>query len=59
MDKSLAGDVTIKQHKISLDLSKCVVCQKVKEKNGDKQLTSTEKGRKALIESSEILQDDD
>ena len=58
MDSSSGGDVTIKQNQSSLDLSKCVICQNVKDKNGDKKLTSTDNGRKALIESSIILQDD-
>ena len=58
MDLSSEGDVTLKQKERPLDLSKCVVCQKVKHKNGDKKLTSKENGRKALIESLEVLQDD-
>ena len=58
MDPSSPGDVTLKQKQTSLDMSRCVICQKVKDKNGDKKLTSTEKGRKALIESSKVLQDD-
>ena len=58
MDLSSEGDVTLKQKETPLDLLKCIICQKVKDKNEDKKLTSTEKGRRALIKSSEVLQDD-
>ena len=58
MDLSPGGDVILRQKETPLDLSKCVICQKFKDKNGDKKLTSTEKGRNTLIESSEVLQDE-
>ena len=41
-----------------LDLKKCAVCQNVKDKRGDKKLTSTEKGRENLFRCLEILNDD-
>ena len=44
-----------KQCKLKLD--KCVLCQNVKDKQGNKKLTSTENGRKTLIECSKILKD--
>ena len=37
-----------------LDLKKCTVCQNVKDKRGDKKLTSTEKGRENLFRCKEI-----
>ena len=58
MDLSSEGDVTLKRKETPLDLSKCVICQKVKDKNVEKKSTSAEKGRKSLIKSSEFLQDD-
>ena len=51
-------DVTLKRKETPLDLSKCVICQKVKDKNVENKLSSTEKGKKSLIKSSEFLQDD-
>ena len=35
-----------------LDLKKCAVCQNVKDKRGDKKLTSTEKDRENLFRCS-------
>lgn len=58
MDLSSEVDVTLKQKEAPLDLSKCVICQKTKDKNEEKKLTSTEKERKASVKSSEVLQDD-
>ena len=54
MDFASEGDVTLKQKETPLDLSKCVICWKVKEKNGGKKLVSTENGKKSLIECLKV-----
>ena len=51
MDLNLEGDVTLKQKERPLILSKCVNCQKVKGKNGDKKLIST---RNPLIKAQKF-----
>ena len=43
--------------KCKLKLEKCILRQKVKDNRGDKKLTSTENGRKTLIECSKVLND--
>ena len=42
---------------IDIDIQKCIICQKVKDRNGEKKLTSTENGREMIRNSSEILKD--
>ena len=39
-------------------MKKCVICKNVRDSKGEKKLTSTEKGRKTLIECSNVLKDD-
>ena len=43
--------------KCKLKLVMCILRQKVKENGGDKKLTSTENGRKMLVECSKVLDD--
>ena len=45
----------LKRNKI--DLKKCIICQKVKDNQGSRKLTSTENGRNNLFRCSEILND--
>ena len=52
------NSVVIVQQKNPLDLKKCVICKNVRDSKGEKKLTSTEKGRKTLIECSNVLKDD-
>lgn len=42
----------------SQDLSKCIICQKAKDNKGSDKLTSTEKGRRIVIDCSVLLKDD-
>jgi len=41
----------------SIDISKCIICQKISDNKGCKKLTSTEGGREKLFQCSEILRD--
>lgn len=43
--------------KKKIDLKKCIICQKVKDNQGSRKLTSTENGRNNLFRCSEILND--
>ena len=43
--------------KCILKVDKCILYQKVKDNRGDKNLTSTENGRKMLVECSKVLID--
>ena len=44
--------------KKKIDLKKCIICQKVKDNQGSRKLTSTENGRNNLFRCSEILNDE-
>ena len=41
-----------------IDLSKCIICQKLKDNRGCKKLTSTESCRNKLFKCSDIVRDD-
>lgn len=58
----MASSETPKRLQISLenckDISKCIICQKLKDNKGNQKLTSTEKGRGVIVECSKLLNDD-
>lgn len=58
----MASNETPNRLQISLkkckDISKCIICQKLKDNKGNEKLTSTEKGRSVIIECSKILNDE-
>ena len=43
---------------IRKDVNKCIICQKMQDNKGSVKLTSTEKGRRSIIDSSNCLKDD-
>ena len=40
------------------DISKCIICQKLKDNKGNQKLTSIEKGRGVIVECSKLLNDE-
>ena len=58
----MASSETPSRLQISLesckDISKCIICQKLKENKGDQKFTGTEKGRGIIVECSELLNDE-
>ena len=40
------------------DISKCIICQKLKDNKGNQKLTSIEKGRGVIVECRKLLNDD-
>ena len=40
------------------DISKCIICQKLKDNKGNQKLTSTEKRRGVIVECSKLLNDE-
>ena len=58
----MASSETPNRLQISLesckDISKCIICQKLKDNKGNQKLTSTEKGRGVIVECSKLLNDE-
>ena len=50
--------VRLKQEVKAKHLNLCIVCQRKKDSKGNNKLTSTEDGRKVLIQTSQTLKDD-